>query len=199
MLLLTGSGTVNKIMLSEENGMEVDLSKAKEIVAGGMNEAQELLKDSSKVDALLIALEERLKEIPVAGPVLSNVPLTISLVKSFITKEYTEVPVKVIVTVVSAFIYLVKRKDLVPDYIPVVGYVDDVSVLGFALKFCEPELNAYKQWRDEKLQHQAEQTEDEAARPDIETEAGQEKDQETLQETEQEASADAFTGPVAAG
>ena len=149
--------------------MEFDLNQAKDIVTNGMNEAQELLQDSSKVDALLIALEERLKELPVAGPVLANIPLTVSLVKSFIGKEYTEVPVRVIVTLVSSFIYIVKRKDLVPDYIPVVGYVDDVSVLGFALKFCEPELEAYRQWRDEKLQKQAD---DEAEQEDGEAAQG---------------------------
>lgn len=183
--------------------MEFDLNQAKDIVTNGMNEAQELLQDSSKVDALLIALEERLKEIPVAGPVLANIPLTVSLVKSFIGKEYTEVPVRVIVTLVSSFIYIVKRKDLVPDYIPVVGYVDDVSVLGFALKFCEPELEAYRQWRDEKLQKQAddeaEQEDGEAAQQeaaaDVEAEAAAEHEPEAASE----APADSFPGPVAAG
>ena len=187
----------------KENSMEFDLNQAKDIVTNGMNEAQELLQDSSKVDALLIALEERLKEIPVAGPVLANIPLTVSLVKSFIGKEYTEVPVRVIVTLVSSFIYIVKRKDLVPDYIPAVGYVDDVSVLGFALKFCEPELEAYRQWRDEKLQKQAddeaEQEDGEAAQQeaaaDVEAEAAAEHEPEAASE----APADSFTGPVAAG
>ena len=171
--------------------MEFDLNQAKDIVTNGMNEAQELLQDSSKVDALLIALEERLKEIPVAGPVLANIPLTVSLVKSFIGKEYTEVPVRVIVTLVSSFIYIVKRKDLVPDYIPVVGYVDDVSVLGFALKFCEPELEAYRQWRDEKLQKQAEQEDGEAAQQeaaaDVEAEAAAEHEPEAVEQKEEKA------------
>ena len=55
---------------------------------------------------------------------------------------------KVLATIVAAFLYLVKGKDLIPDKIPIVGMADDLAVLGLALKFVEPELNAYRAWRD---------------------------------------------------
>ena len=41
-----------------------------------------------------------------------------------------------------------KKKDLIPDYIPVIGIADDVAVLGIALKLVAPEVQAYKAWRD---------------------------------------------------
>ena len=44
--------------------------------------------------------------------------------------------------------YLVKKKDIIPDNIPILGLVDDLAVLGVALKFCDPELKAFKAWRD---------------------------------------------------
>ncbi len=37
--------------------------------------------------------------------------------------------------------------DIIPDDIPVVGVVDDMAVLMFALKVVEPEVNAYREWR----------------------------------------------------
>jgi uncharacterized membrane protein YkvA (DUF1232 family) len=72
----------------------------------------------------------------------------ISMVKSYITKEYTQVSPKVIATLVAGFIYVVKKKDLISDNIPVIGMTDDLGVLALALKFCEPELMAYKEFRD---------------------------------------------------
>jgi uncharacterized membrane protein YkvA (DUF1232 family) len=39
----------------------------------------------------------------------------------------------------------------------VIGMTDDIAVLGFALKLIEPELNAYKAWRDQVPQAQAPQ------------------------------------------
>ena len=124
--------------------------KAKQLLDGGLGKAQDLLKDTSKVDDLLVQLEAKLKEVPNVGGVLANVPLMASMVKGYITKEYTEVSPKVIVTLISAFIYVVKGKDLIPDNIPVLGQLDDIAMIGLALTFVEPELKAYEAWRDNK-------------------------------------------------
>ncbi len=132
--------------------MAFDVNSAKAAIEGGMAEAQELVKDPSKIDDLLVKLEESLKGVPVAGDTLANIPLTVSLIKSYVTKEYTEVSPKVIISLISAFIYLLKKKDIIPDNIPLLGQVDDIAVLGFALKFVEPELQAYAKWRDAKNQ-----------------------------------------------
>ena len=128
--------------------MEMTMENIKGIFESSIEQAQELIKDSSQVDDLLLQLEKSLKEIPEVGEVLSDIPVLIAMVKGYITKQYTAVSPKVIVTIIAAFIYFIKRKDFIPDHIPVVGKVDDLAVLAFALKFVEPELNAYKQWRD---------------------------------------------------
>lgn len=126
----------------------MDFEKAKEAIAGFTGQAEELIKDPSKVEELLQQLEEKMKDIPVAGDALSKVPLMISMIRSYITKEYTAVSPKVIVTLVAAVIYLLKGKDLIPDSIPVVGYVDDLAVFAAAFLIDEPELTAYSEWRE---------------------------------------------------
>ena len=128
--------------------MAFSLDDAKKLVEGGLGEAQELLKNPSKIDSLLEQLEDKLRGIPVGGDLLASVPLMIAMVKSYINGSYKEVSPKVIASLVAAFLYLVKRKDLIPDNIPLVGHVDDLAVLGVALKICEPELKAFAAWRD---------------------------------------------------
>lgn len=123
--------------------MAFSLDDAKKLVEGGIGEAQELLKNPSKIDGLLEQLEDKLRGIPVGGDLLASVPLMIAMVKSYINGSYKEVSPKVIASLVAAFLYLVKRKDLIPDNIPLVGHVDDLAVLGVALKICEPELKAF--------------------------------------------------------
>lgn len=130
--------------------MELSMEKAKALLETGIAEAQELIKEPSEVDEVLIQMENKLQEVPAIGETLSDLPLMISMVKGYITKEYTEVSPKVIATMVGAFLYLVKKKDIIPDNIPIIGIADDLGVLGLALKMCEPELAAFKAFRDEK-------------------------------------------------
>ena len=124
------------------------IEKAKEVIDSGIGQAQELIKDPSRIDELLVQLEEMLRGIPTVGTTLSDIPQLIAMVKAYITKEYSEVSPKVIVSIVSAFLYLVKKNDLIPDSIPLLGRADDIAVLGLALKLVEPELAAFKAWRE---------------------------------------------------
>ena len=127
---------------------EISLEKAKEILSGFTSQAEELLKNPAKVEELLQQLENKMKEIPTVGEYVSRLPLMISMIRAYIRKEYPEVSVKVIVTMLCAVIYLLKGKDLIRDSIPVVGYADDIAVMAAALYFVDPELNAYAQWRE---------------------------------------------------
>jgi len=127
----------------------MDFEKAKEALADLTGSAEDLLTDTGKLEALLQQLEQKLLAVPSAGTALSKVPLMISMIRSYITKEYTEVSPKVIATLVAAIIYLLKGKDLIPDNIPVLGYADDIAIFAAAFMLDEPELNAYAQWRTE--------------------------------------------------
>ena len=127
----------------------MDLDKAKEALNGFNAQAEEIIKNPQKLEELLQQLEAKLKDVPKAGDALSRIPLMISMVRSYITKEYTEISPKVIVSLVCAIIYLLKGKDVIPDNIPVVGYVDDLAVFAAAFMINEPELQAYTQWRTE--------------------------------------------------
>ena len=129
--------------------MDFSLDQAKELLNKGTAEAQELITNPSKVDELLVQLEEKLKTVPAIGETLSDLPVMIAMVKAWIKKEYTVVSPKVIATLVGAVLYLLKKKDLIPDNIPIIGIADDLAVLGLALKLSEPELKAFAEWRDQ--------------------------------------------------
>ena len=127
----------------------MDLEKAKEALNSFKEQAEELLKNPPKLEALLKQFEEKMKEVPMADDALSRIPLMIDMIRSYITREYTAVSPKVIATLVAAIIYLVTGKDLIPDNVPVVGYADDLAVFAAAFLIDEPELKAYAQWREE--------------------------------------------------
>ena len=136
--------------------------KPEDILQLFTGKAADFIGNPARLDDLLRQAEEKLRTIPNIGETLSGLPVVIAMVKSWITKEY-EVQPKVLATIVAAFLYLVKKKDIIPDNIPVVGMTDDLAILGLAMKFVEPEVNAYRAWRDQAPQAQAPQDQAEQA------------------------------------
>ena len=130
--------------------MEFSTERAQEALDEEIIEAQEIISNPSKVDEILMQLEEKLKAVPVIGSTLSDLPLMIAMIKAWIKKEYTVVSPKVIALLVAAILYLIKKKDLISDSVPIVGHLDDLAVLGLALKLSEKELKAFAEWRDGK-------------------------------------------------
>ncbi len=126
----------------------MDEEEAKEELQKGLDQASEILEDQDKMEDLLRKLEAKLKEIPVAGKQLSMVPVLVSLLKSYIKKEYTDIPVKSIIAVISALLYWVLPADVIPDVIPGIGYIDDASVVAFCLKMIGDDLKDYQKWRE---------------------------------------------------
>jgi len=125
----------------------MDLELAKSWLDKATGEARTVIGNPSKVDEILIQLEEKLKEVPAIGETLSNLPTMIAMIKAWVTKEYTVVSPKVIACLVGAVLYLLKKNDLISDSVPVIGIADDLAVLGLALKLSDPELEAFKKWR----------------------------------------------------
>ncbi len=112
-------------------------------------EAEEVLKDPGKMEHLFQRLEKKLKAVPVAGNALSYVPLMMSLVRSYVKKEYTDIPLGSITSVVIALIYFLSPVDAIPDVIPGLGYIDDAAVVAGCLVLIKGDLEDYRKWRKE--------------------------------------------------
>lgn len=124
---------------------------AKGVIDENMAKAQSFVDDPEQLDDLLDQLKEKLAGLPdTVKTAFDNVPVMAQMVKSYVTREYTEVSPKVIVSLVATFLYLVKRNDIIPDSIPLVGYADDLAVATVAMAVCEPELKAFADWKAQK-------------------------------------------------
>ena len=126
----------------------INIEKAKEILDGGVEKANEILKNNEQINQLMDEVQAKIDKIPLLRDAIKDLPVMASMVKSYVTKEYANVSPKVIATIVSAFIYLVKKKDFISDSIPLLGQLDDIAVIALALKFIEPELKEFLNWKN---------------------------------------------------
>ena len=115
-------------------------------------EADSMLKrgDTDEIEKLLLKLENKLKGIPKVGKALSHIPIFISLIRSYIRKEYTVLPVASAVGILTALIYFLSPLDLIPDAIPGIGHLDDAAVVAFIWVLVEADVENFQEWRKNK-------------------------------------------------
>ena len=75
--------------------------------------------------------------------------LLMSLVKDYYQGNYRNIPYKTISAGVVGLLYLINPIDIIPDFIPFIGQIDDALVLKFCLKLMEKDLVKYKTWKNE--------------------------------------------------
>ena len=80
---------------------------------------------------------------------LFNVALTlVRLVRSYISGEYREVETNTIVSGLAVLLYVLSPIDLVPDFIPVLGFLDDLSLVSWFVGKFQIEIIRFREWED---------------------------------------------------
>lgn len=77
-----------------------------------------------------------------------SLKIMLSLVKDYIDGNYKEVPYYSIAAIVAALLYVLSPIDLIPDYIPVFGYIDDAAVVKACLIMIDKDIEKYKKWKN---------------------------------------------------
>lgn len=115
------------------------------------DEALCLIEDADKwaeFKAKLEAFVKKARKIPVLGGMIDDIICMIELADSYIKKEYSDIPVGTIVSIVAALIYLLSPIDLIPDFIPIIGYADDAAVVLLVLGLgVDKDLKKYRKWK----------------------------------------------------
>lgn len=146
---MNNENTVNINEVEQQAAEELKKNTAK---------AEKILQDKDKLEAFLQKMEKKLKTIPVAGEYLSEVPVLASMIKSYVKKEYTEIPAGSICAIIGAILYLISAFDIIPDIIPGVGHIDDALVIAACLRLVESDVREYREWRDSKNNYAAPET-----------------------------------------
>ena len=125
-----------------------DQEQAKHELEKGLSKAETILGNKDKIDSVMNKTESKLKRFSKFKDLISHVPVFIQLVNCFIKKEYTKVPFKTIIAIVSAILYVLNPFDIIPDVIPGIGVVDDASVVTLCFSLVELDIKDFITWRD---------------------------------------------------
>lgn len=133
--------------------MDFFKKQAKNIYSNNMSKSDQLLNNPNKVFGKVGKAVTKANLIKGGSfiTVLKDFKLLIELVKAYTRKEYTNVSRATIVAALAAVMYFVSPVDAIIDVIPGLGYIDDAFVVGYVVKKLHEELQAFKDWKDNRF------------------------------------------------
>ena len=70
----------------------------------------------------------------------------VRLVRNYISGEYREIKSSTIISGLAVLLYVLSPIDLVPDFIPVVGFLDDLSLVSWFVGKFQDEIVRFREW-----------------------------------------------------
>ena len=78
--------------------------------------------------------------------IAADLQIILRLIKAWLAGGYKDISTKSIVILIGAILYFLNPFDAIPDTIPVLGYVDDVAVVGWIVKTLKDEIEKFRVW-----------------------------------------------------
>ena len=125
--------------MSKESSIKEYISKAKKII-----------NDDEKLRKLIEDVLKKLKEISsdkkTSAKLNDSLRLFIRIINAYTSKEYTYVPWKTICLIVAGLIYFIYPVDLIPDFIPVSGLIDDIALIAWIYESIQDDIDNFLEW-----------------------------------------------------
>ena len=101
-----------------------------------------------KVAQAKVETLNKVKNVSVLAGLFDNIRTAYDLVSDSVTGKYKGLSKGTLMLLAGGLAYLALPIDLVPDFIPVAGWMDDAAVLGWIFTRCADEFKKYKEFKD---------------------------------------------------
>ena len=113
------------------------------------SKAREYFNDKEKVKGLFNEATQKAEtDKDALDEIIEKLQLLLEVLQAWYKGTYKEIPKKSIIMIIASILYFVSPVDLIPDFIPVIGLVDDAAVIAFAIKQLSADLEKFKVWKE---------------------------------------------------
>lgn len=94
------------------------------------------------------SIAQSLQDVPQRMHIVANqTQLVLELIDDFKTGTYREIPWRHVAVLSAATLYAVSPADVIPDFLPLVGSLDDLMVVAIATRLARKQLKAYCEFK----------------------------------------------------
>jgi len=109
--------------------------------------AEKLLGNDPVVSSIIDEAFRRLgKASEVFYDIQDNVLAVSRMLSSWISREYRDISPQAVAAAIAALLYFTNPLDIIPDFIPFIGQIDDVLIVGYLMKILNKELEKFLTW-----------------------------------------------------
>jgi uncharacterized membrane protein YkvA (DUF1232 family) len=113
-------------------------------------QAMRMINEQSQVKELLWQVSQKLQKINGSNKQINElmdlIQLFLRMIKKSLAGEYSAFSHKTLLSLVFGLLYFVTPMDVVPDFIPLLGFSDDLSIVYFIIKNFKLDIEAFKVW-----------------------------------------------------
>lgn len=92
-------------------------------------------------------IKKLFKRVKVLAKYCNDLCEIFELLRDRVAGVYRETPWTTIAALTGALIYVLSPIDLILDFIPGIGFLDDAIVIGLAIRLALPDLEKYRAWK----------------------------------------------------
>lgn len=113
-----------------------------------MRSAQRFLKNERKLAAWFNQYRSKMIQHKGKAGEAGNILISfVQMLGDWINGSYRTIPTSLLIKMVAALFYFINPLDLIPDFLPAMGFVDDIGVLLWVYRGMQKEVDNYKHWK----------------------------------------------------
>lgn len=103
------------------------------IFQNALRKATGIASDSEKISELIGSVTEKMSDMDEnkrrVSDFFEKIKIMLRMLKAYISGDYRQIPWKSLMMIIGSLIYFMMPLDLIPDFIPITGLADDITII----------------------------------------------------------------------
>ncbi len=115
------------------------------------SKASRYVRSSKSIFDLIRKVASKSSSLGVSGSyaaVKDQINVLVRMLRAYAKGDYKAVPQKTLISAAAVLIYFVSPIDLIVDFLPVIGFADDVALILWLVRSISVDLDKFRQWED---------------------------------------------------